>query len=138
MHDLTILTIPLSCGAIGLCITSLVLPYWSCGGFFTTCVFTLIHLVVMVLLLVGLAIFCVVFLTDLCKACRSAWIPGPVCNTCKIIFAAIGAGCLLAANLLYAVMYVKSWSFIMSFAGSLVAVHVVLISLFTSRCLQAH
>lgn len=138
MYDLTALTIPLSCLAIGLCITSLVVPYWSCGGFFTTCVFTIIHLIVMSLLLGGLAIFCAVFLMDLCKTCRNSWIPGPFCNSCKILLAAIGAGCLLGGNLLYAVVYVKSWSYIMSFAGSVVAVHVVLISLFSSRCLQSN
>ena len=136
MHDLTALTISLSCLAIGLCITSLVVPYWSCGGFFTTCNFTIIHLVVMGLLLGGLAIFAVIFLMDLCTTCRNSWVPGPVCNTCKIIFYAVGAACLLSGNLVYAVMYVKSWSYIMSFAGSVVAIHVVIISLFSSRCCQ--
>lgn len=136
MTDLSALTIPLNCLSIGLCITSMVLPYWNCGGFFTTCVFTLVHLVVMAFLLGGLAIFAIVFLLDLCKACRSSWIPGPVCNTCKLLLAAIGAGCLLAGNLVYAVMYVKSWSYIMSFTASIIAIHAVLISLFTSRCLQ--
>ncbi|KAL5107814.1 hypothetical protein TcWFU_005983 [Taenia crassiceps] len=138
MQDLSALTIPLSCLAIGLCVASLVVPYWNCGGFFTTCVFTIIHLVVMGLLLGGLTLFALVFLIDLFKACRNTWIPGPVCNSCKILLAAVGAGCLLCGNLLYAAVYIKSTSFIMSFTGSVIAVHVILISLFSSQCLQGH
>ncbi|VDN98404.1 unnamed protein product [Rodentolepis nana] len=138
MIDLSALTIPLSCLSIGLCITSLVMPYWNCGGFFTTCVFTLIHVIIMGLILGGIVIFGIVFLLDLCKACRNSWIPGPVCNTCKILLSAIGAGALLSGNLLYAVMYIQSWSYVMSFAGSIIATHVVLISIFTSRCLQGY
>ncbi|VDM30489.1 unnamed protein product [Hydatigera taeniaeformis] len=128
----------LFCFAIGLCVASLVVPYWNCGGFFTTCVFTIIHLVVMGLLLGGLALFALVFLLDLFKTCRNTWVPGPVCNTCKILLSAVGAGCLLAGNLLYAAVYIKSTSYVMSFAGSIIAVHVVLLSLLSSRCLQGH
>lgn len=133
--DVTALNVPLTCLAIGLCITALVLPNWNCGGFFTTCIFTLIHVIVMGLLLGGLGLFTLIFFIDICGACNTKWVPGPICTSYKMLLTALGAGCLLGGNLLYAMFFLEScWSFILSLAGSIVAVHVVLISLFGSRC----
>ncbi|VDD82394.1 unnamed protein product [Mesocestoides corti] len=132
--DLITLTVPLTCLAIGLCVTSLVLPKWSCGGFFTTCVFTLLHIIVLGLIIGGLGLLTLIFIIDICGACRTKWVPGPLCTSYKMILTTLAAGCLLSGNLLYAVFYVKSWSFILSYSGAVIAVHVVVISFFGSRC----
>ncbi|KAM3183780.1 hypothetical protein ACTXT7_009694 [Hymenolepis weldensis] len=69
-------------------------------------------------------------------ACKPGWMPGPVCGTIKILVSATGAGSLVAGNVLYAFMYVQSWSFLLSFSGAIVAVHVVLFSIFGSKCFK--
>ena len=132
--DILTLTLPLNCLAIGLSITSLVLPKWNCGGFFTTCVFTFIHILIMALILGGLGLIAIVFLADIFSACRPKWVPGPLCSSYKILLSALGALSMMAGNLLYAIFFIKSWSFLLSFSGSIVAIHVVLFSIFGSKC----
>ncbi|VDN96939.1 unnamed protein product [Rodentolepis nana] len=134
--DILTLTVPLTCISIGLTVTSLVLPNWNCGGFFTTCVFTLVHLIVMVLILSGLFLISIIFITEMFGACRPSWMPGPFCGTIKILVSTIGAGSLMAGNVFYAFMFVQSWSFLLSFSGAIVAVHVVLFSMFGSKCFK--
>ncbi|VDK39343.1 unnamed protein product [Taenia asiatica] len=134
--DILTLTAPLTCLSIGLGITSLVLPKWNCGGFFTTCTFTLVHLIIMAFIIGGMALISIVFFADICSACNTKWVPGPVCASYKIIIFAFGAASLMAGNLLYALMFVKSWSFLLSFSSSIVAVHVVLFAIFGSKCFR--
>lgn len=134
--DIITVTVPLTCLSIGLSITSLVLPKWNCGGFFTTCVFTVIHIIIMILILGGLFLITITFLTEMFGACKASWMPGPICGTIRMLFSAVGAGSLLAGNVLYAFMYVQSWSFLLSFAGAIVAIHVVLFSIFGSKCFK--
>ncbi|KAL7059487.1 hypothetical protein AAHC03_012939 [Spirometra sp. Aus1] len=134
--NVSLLILPLSCLAIGLCITSLALPYWNCGYFFSICLLNLLQLISVVLFCGGLFIVSVVFITDVCGVCSDSWLPGQVCATLRVLFNAVGVSAMLAGNILYAFIFIDSWSFVLSLTGSVIAFHVVLLSLFTSRCLQ--
>ncbi|KAL7059483.1 hypothetical protein AAHC03_012937 [Spirometra sp. Aus1] len=132
---ISLLSLPLTCLSIGLCITSLVLPYWNCGQFFTTCLFTIVHIIIVALICGGLGIITLVFIIDLCNTCRDSCVPGQICATYRLLFNAIGSAALMAGTLLYAVMFVKSWSFVLCLIGSMIAVFVTVISIFSSGCI---
>ncbi len=136
MEGRSIFTIFQSCVAIGLCIVFLALRMWGCGGLIPNCEDQAPLVIVVCLIIGGLSVFGLVSLIDLCRALNNSTAPTPCYNALKILFAAIGAGCLLAGNLLYAIKYVESPSFLMSFAGSIIAIQVVLISFLSCNCME--